>query len=52
MDSELFANISVLDLLFLVAIALLVAISGGVIYLSTVEWRDRRRQSQDKKLSK
>lgn len=52
MDSELFVNISVLDVLFLVAIILLVAVSGGVIYLSTIEWRDRRRQSQDKKLSK
>ncbi|MCS5705210.1 MAG: hypothetical protein VKN17_05910 [Cyanobacteriota bacterium] len=27
------------------AIALLVFVSGGVIYLSTVEWRDRRRRS-------
>ncbi|MEM8639037.1 MAG: hypothetical protein AAGG51_09510 [Cyanobacteria bacterium P01_G01_bin.54] len=43
-------NVSVLDLLFLAAIALLIAISGGVIYLSTIEWRDRRRQSRDKKL--
>lgn len=50
MDSELFGNISTLDLLFLVAVALLIAISGGVIYLSTIEWRDRRRQDRDKKL--
>lgn len=27
------------------AIALLVFVSGGVIYLSTVEWRDRRRRT-------
>jgi hypothetical protein len=26
------------------ATALLVFVSGGVIYLSTVEWRDRRRR--------
>ncbi|MGB0561391.1 MAG: hypothetical protein ACPGVO_06255 [Spirulinaceae cyanobacterium] len=50
MTSELLTNISLLDLLFLAAIALLISISGGVIYLSTIEWRDRRRQSRDKKL--
>jgi hypothetical protein len=30
--------------LAVVATALLVFVSGGVIYLSTVEWRDRRRR--------
>ena len=28
------------------AALLLVFVSGGVIYLSTVEWRDRRRRQQ------
>ena len=32
------------NLLAIVAAALLVFVSGGVIYLSTVEWRDRRRR--------
>lgn len=50
MDSELFYNISILDLLFVAAIALLIAVSGGVLYLSTIEWRDRRRQGRDKKM--
>ncbi|WP_175551083.1 hypothetical protein [Spirulina major] len=50
MNAELFHNISILDVLFLAAIALLIAISGGVIYLSTIEWRDRRRQGRDKKM--
>ncbi|MFM7314769.1 MAG: hypothetical protein ACKO0M_16675 [Cyanobium sp.] len=27
-----------------VAIVLLLFVSGGVLYLSTVEWRDRRRR--------
>ncbi|MEB3327340.1 MAG: hypothetical protein VKI39_06505 [Synechococcus sp.] len=27
-----------------VAILLLIFVSGGVLYLSTVEWRDRRRR--------
>jgi hypothetical protein len=41
--------ISLPDLLFDVALALLIAISGGVIYLTAIEWRDRRRQDQEKK---
>ncbi len=32
-------------LLALLATALLVFVSGGVVYLSSVEWRDRRRRS-------
>ncbi|MFM7636090.1 MAG: hypothetical protein ACKO7Z_11080 [Cyanobacteriota bacterium] len=32
------------QLLSWTAIGLLVFVSGGVIYLSTVEWRDRRRR--------
>jgi hypothetical protein len=31
--------------LAVVATSLLVFVSGGVIYLSTVEWRDRRRRA-------
>lgn len=27
-----------------VAVVLLLFVSGGVLYLSTVEWRDRRRR--------
>ena len=34
------------NLLAILAAALLVFVSGGVIYLSTVEWRDRRRRPQ------
>jgi len=30
--------------LAILAAVLLVFVSGGVIYLSTVEWRDRRRR--------
>jgi predicted neutral ceramidase superfamily lipid hydrolase len=32
--------------LAITAVALLVFVSAGVLYLSTVEWRDRRRRSQ------
>ena len=38
------------NVLFLVAIVLLVAVSGGILYLTTIEWRDRRRQDRDKRL--
>lgn len=34
------------NLLAITAIALLVFVSAGVLYLSTVEWRDRRRRNQ------
>jgi hypothetical protein len=30
----------------------LVVVSGGILYLTTTEWRDRRRQDGDKKLGK
>jgi uncharacterized protein (DUF2062 family) len=35
-----------------VAALLLLFVSGGVIYLSTVEWRDRRRRSRSGKGAK
>ncbi|MGK7961742.1 hypothetical protein [Crocosphaera sp.] len=38
-----------LNILFLTAFALLVLVSGGILYLTTIEWRDRRRQDRDKK---
>jgi hypothetical protein len=39
-----------LNILFLVAVALLVVVSGGILYLTSLEWRNRRLQSQDKKM--
>ncbi|WP_217651790.1 hypothetical protein [Hydrococcus rivularis] len=43
---------SILNLLFLFALVLLVLVSGGILYLTTVEWRDRRRQDKDKKMGR
>jgi hypothetical protein len=40
------------NILFIVALAMLVLVSGGIIYLTTVEWRDRRRQDRDKKMGR
>jgi hypothetical protein len=41
---------TLLNTLFLVALGLLAIVSGGILYLTTLEWRDRRRQDRDKKL--
>ncbi|MBE9048542.1 hypothetical protein IQ255_29885 [Pleurocapsales cyanobacterium LEGE 10410] len=39
---------TLLNTLFLVAVGILGLLSLGVLYLSVVQWRDRRRQSRDK----
>ncbi|HEY9834618.1 MAG TPA: hypothetical protein V6D26_28970 [Stenomitos sp.] len=36
--------------LFVAALGLLAVVSGGVVYLTAAEWRDRRRRDRDKKL--
>jgi hypothetical protein len=41
-----------LNTLFLAALALLALVSGGILYLTALEWRDRRRQDRDKKLGR
>jgi hypothetical protein len=38
-----------LSILSLVAFGLLVALTGGIVYLTLVDWRDRRRREQDMK---
>ncbi|WP_173399709.1 hypothetical protein [Xenococcus sp. PCC 7305] len=38
----------IVNILFLVALGLLLVVSSGIVYLSSVKWRDRRRQKQDK----
>ncbi|HEY9608062.1 hypothetical protein [Allocoleopsis sp.] len=35
--------------LFFAALGLLALVSGGVLYLTVAEWRDRRRRDRDKK---
>ncbi len=41
---------SLVNILFVVAVGLLLLVSGGVVYLTTAEWRDRRRQDRDKRI--
>ena len=38
-----------LTVLASLALALLVVVTGGVAFLTTMEWRDRRRQDQEKR---
>ncbi|MGG6293576.1 hypothetical protein ACQ4M4_04045 [Leptolyngbya sp. AN02str] len=38
-----------LSVLAVVALALLVTVTGGVAYLTNAEWRDRRRQEREKR---
>ncbi|HEY9851016.1 MAG TPA: hypothetical protein V6D28_16225 [Leptolyngbyaceae cyanobacterium] len=40
---------TIVNVLALVAFGLLLAVSGGVLYLTIAEWRDRRRQDRDKR---
>jgi hypothetical protein len=35
--------------LVIVALGLLVTVTGGVAYLTALEWRDRRREQRDRK---
>ena len=43
-------SVGIFNILFLVAIVLLIAVSGGILYLTAIEWRDRRLQDRDKRL--
>lgn len=40
---------SPLSILAITALVLMLAITGGVLYLTAVEWRDRRRQEREKR---
>ncbi|MBD2464885.1 hypothetical protein H6G89_28175 [Oscillatoria sp. FACHB-1407] len=38
-----------LNALAVLALVLLLTVTGGIAYLTTVEWRDRRRQEREKR---
>jgi len=42
-------GVSPLSILAITALILMLAITGGVLYLTAVEWRDRRRQDREKR---
>ncbi|MEH2434218.1 MAG: hypothetical protein V7K25_08180 [Nostoc sp.] len=41
-----------LSILTIVAIVLLVVVTGGIGYLTVADWRDRRRRDDDKRTSR
>ncbi|MEH2194893.1 MULTISPECIES: hypothetical protein [unclassified Nostoc] len=41
-----------LSILTIVAIVLLVVVTGGIGYLTVADWRDRRRRDEDKRTSR
>lgn len=43
---------SLLTVLALVTFGLLVTVTGGVVYLTLADWRDRRRQEREKRQSR
>lgn len=40
---------SALNILLLIAFGLLIVLTGGVGYLTALEWRDRRRRQKDQR---
>ncbi|MEB3116791.1 MAG: hypothetical protein VKL01_00380 [Limnothrix sp.] len=40
---------SALTVLSIVAMGLMVVVTGGIVYLTAAEWRDRRRQKTPQK---
>ncbi len=40
---------SVINILALVTLVMMVIVSGGIAYLTAMEWRDRRRQEREKR---
>lgn len=38
-----------LNILATVALTLMVLVTGGVLYLTAADWRDRRRQDREKR---
>ncbi len=42
-------EVSPLSILAITALVLMLSITGGVLYLTAVEWRDRRRQEREKR---
>ena len=41
-----------LSILTLVAVVLLIVVTGGIGYLTVADWRDRRRRDDDKRTSR
>jgi len=44
-------EITPLTVLATIALGLLVTFTGGIVYLTFAEWRDRRRRDRDRKMT-
>ncbi|PSB24212.1 hypothetical protein [Stenomitos frigidus] len=40
---------SAFNVLVLVAFGLMIVVSGGIVYLTIAEWRDRRRRDEERR---
>ncbi|MCL2931668.1 MAG: hypothetical protein MGG11_05075 [Trichodesmium sp. MAG_R03] len=38
-----------INIMAIVALGLMLIVTGGIVYLTASEWRDRRRQQRDKR---
>lgn len=43
---------TVVNTLIAITFILLVSVTGGIAYLTAVEWRDRRRRDQEKRANR
>jgi hypothetical protein len=46
---DILQELSIVDILVILAFSLMIIFTGGVIYLTVAEWRDRRRREQEKR---
>ena len=46
---EVLQELTLIDILVLVAFSMLIIFTGGVLYLTIAEWRDRRRREDEKR---
>lgn len=43
-------EVTALNALAVAVVVLLLTVTGGIIYLTAAEWRDRRRQEREKRV--
>jgi Tfp pilus assembly protein PilW len=46
---EVLQELTLVEILVLLAFSMLIIFTGGVIYLTVAEWRDRRRREEEKR---
>ena len=46
---EVLQELTLIEILVLVAFSMLIIFTGGVLYLTVAEWRDRNRREDEKR---